>query len=71
MKAKFIEPMLLLRTSKLSEGDQWTYEIKWDGYALSRSRRAWRFIFGPETTMTSHFDTLASPKRFLACRMTP
>jgi bifunctional non-homologous end joining protein LigD len=32
VKAKFIEPMLLLRTSKLPEGDQWTYEIKWDGY---------------------------------------
>ena len=24
--------MLLLRTSKLPEGKDWTYEIKWDGY---------------------------------------
>src|SRR5262245_55186941 len=30
--AKFIEPMLLLRTEKLPEGDSWTYEIKFDGY---------------------------------------
>ena len=32
MKAKFIEPMLLLRTSRLPESKDWTYEIKWDGY---------------------------------------
>ena len=32
MKAKFIEPMLLLRTPRLPEGKDWTYEIKWDGY---------------------------------------
>jgi len=32
VKAKFIEPMLLLRTSKLPESKDWTYEIKWDGY---------------------------------------
>jgi hypothetical protein len=25
--AKFIEPMLLLRTEKLPEGDGWAYEI--------------------------------------------
>ena len=28
----FIEPMLLLRTEKLPEGDEWSYEIKLDGY---------------------------------------
>jgi DNA ligase D-like protein (predicted ligase) len=32
VKAQFIEPMLLQRTSKLPEGDGWRYEIKWDGY---------------------------------------
>jgi hypothetical protein len=26
-KAKFIEPMLLLRTEKLPEGDAWAYEL--------------------------------------------
>src|SRR5687768_5614087 len=31
-KASFIEPMLLLRTSKLPEGDAWLYELKYDGY---------------------------------------
>ena len=32
MRAKFIEPMLLLRTEKLSEGGNWIYEINFDGY---------------------------------------
>ena len=30
--ARFIEPMLLLRTGKLPEGDCWQYEVKFDGY---------------------------------------
>jgi len=32
VKAKFIERMLLLQTSKLPESKDWTYDIKWDGY---------------------------------------
>ena len=32
IKAKFVEPMLLLRTEKLPEGDKWAYEVKLDGY---------------------------------------
>jgi DNA ligase D-like protein (predicted ligase) len=32
MAARFIEPMLLLRTEKLPEGPDWNYEIKLDGY---------------------------------------
>jgi DNA ligase D-like protein (predicted ligase) len=31
-KAGFIEPMLLLPTSALPEGDAWVYELKLDGY---------------------------------------
>jgi DNA ligase D-like protein (predicted ligase) len=31
-QARFIEPMLLLRTEKLPEGLEWLYEIKLDGY---------------------------------------
>ena len=30
--ARFIEPMLLLRTERLPEGPDWLYEIKLDGY---------------------------------------
>jgi DNA ligase D-like protein (predicted ligase) len=32
VKAKFIEPMLLLRTEKLPEGSGWCHELKFDGY---------------------------------------
>ncbi len=32
MKAKFLDPMLLLRTDKLPEGNEWLYELKHDGY---------------------------------------
>lgn len=31
-KARFFEPMLLLATSSLPEGDDWEYELKLDGY---------------------------------------
>ena len=30
--ARFIEPMLLLRTEILPDSHDWLYEIKWDGY---------------------------------------
>src|SRR4051812_48872215 len=32
LKARFIEPMLLLRTEKLPEGPDWLHELKLDGY---------------------------------------
>jgi bifunctional non-homologous end joining protein LigD len=32
VNAKFIEPMLLLRTDKLQDGAGWLHEIKFDGY---------------------------------------
>ena len=31
-KASFVDPMLLLSTDHLPAGDQWSYEIKLDGY---------------------------------------
>jgi bifunctional non-homologous end joining protein LigD len=32
IKARFFEPMLLLRTDKLPEGVGWIHELKFDGY---------------------------------------
>ncbi len=31
-KARFVEPMLLLRSETLPEGEGWAYELKLDGY---------------------------------------
>src|SRR5262245_44719296 len=31
-KASFIPPMLLVRTERLPEGNDWLYELKFDGY---------------------------------------
>jgi ATP-dependent DNA ligase len=37
IKACFFEPMLLLATSSLPEGEEWEYDLKLDGYrAISR-----------------------------------
>jgi ATP-dependent DNA ligase len=40
LKTGFIEPMLLLRTDKLPEGSDWTYEIKLDGYRTLPFKKA-------------------------------
>jgi ATP-dependent DNA ligase len=32
VKGRFFEPMLLLATSSLPEGQDWEYELKLDGY---------------------------------------
>src|SRR3954470_13490152 len=37
--ARFIEPMLLLRTDSLPSGDQWLYELKLDGYRAIAFKR--------------------------------
>ncbi len=40
MRAGFVEPMLLLRTDRLPEGPEWTYEIKLDGYRALAFKKA-------------------------------
>src|SRR5579872_486983 len=50
VKAKFIEPMLLQRTSKLPEGEEWLYELKLDGY------RAIAFKTDGKVTLRSRND---------------
>jgi ATP-dependent DNA ligase len=40
--AGFIAPMLLLRTERLSEGAQWLYELKLDGYRAIGAKAAGR-----------------------------
>src|SRR5688500_19421776 len=37
--ARFIAPMLLLRTDSLPSGEQWLYELKLDGYRAVAFKR--------------------------------
>ena len=37
--ARFIDPMLLLRTDALPSSDQWLYELKLDGYRAMAFKR--------------------------------
>jgi bifunctional non-homologous end joining protein LigD len=39
MLARFIDPMLLLRTDSLPSGEQWLYELKLDGYRTIAFKR--------------------------------
>jgi hypothetical protein len=57
-KAEFIDPMLLLRTDKLPEGDGWQYEL--DGYrAIAfKTRRP-----GPNAGPVSLSVVPSTPKR--------
>jgi bifunctional non-homologous end joining protein LigD len=49
-KARFIDPMLLLRTDRLPEGSNWLYELKLDGY------RAVAFKTGGKAQLRSRND---------------
>ena len=35
----FVEPMAALTTAQLPEGEQWLYEVKWDGYRALALKR--------------------------------
>ena len=47
MKARFIEPMLLLRTEKPPEGPAWLTELKIDGYRALAIKNDGQIQLGP------------------------
>jgi len=54
-KARFVEPMLLLRQEQLPKGSDWLYEIKLDDYGRLRSRRTTRWSV---TSSTAGYEFL-------------
>jgi ATP-dependent DNA ligase len=53
IRARFIEPMLLLRTDNLPEGANLQYEVKLDGYRSIAFKSGAKSTSGPGTTKTS------------------
>jgi bifunctional non-homologous end joining protein LigD len=65
VKASFIEPMLLLRTEKLSEGKDWMYEIKYDGFRALAIKTVGRVCLRSRNNndFTSRFPNVAKGTR--------
>jgi bifunctional non-homologous end joining protein LigD len=59
--AKFVKPMKATAVAQLPEGDEWIYEIKWDGYramALKQGNEV-RLLSLKEKNLTSDFPDVA------------
>jgi hypothetical protein len=60
--------MLLLRTSKLPEGDNWIYEIKWDGYGWeSPIMPGWWWALSLKDVGVQDFRMSRRDSEFLEC----
>ena len=69
MKARFIEPMLLLRTNVLPERENWVYELKLDGYRALGIKSGKKLRCDPAMTMTSPRGMPAFPEHSPLCLM--
>ena len=71
VKARFVEPMLLLRTDTLPDDARWGYELKLDGYRAI----AFRSGAGVQLRSRNDNDFGARYRRILkgspSCRSTP
>ena len=46
-KVRFIEPMYALAVQQLPHGQEWLYEVKFDGYRCLAGKDANGLLFGP------------------------
>jgi bifunctional non-homologous end joining protein LigD len=63
----FISPMMAKLTDKLPEGEQWTYEVKWDGYRalLLKSSDRVRLLSRKDNDLTATYPTIEAAGRHL------
>jgi bifunctional non-homologous end joining protein LigD len=63
----FIAPMMAKLTDKLPEGEQWTYEVKWDGYRalLLKSGDRVRLLSRKDNDLTAIYPTIEAAGRKL------
>ena len=62
--------MMAKLTDKLPEGEQWTYEVKWDGYRalLLKSVDAVRLLSRKDNDLTSTYPAIASAAQKLRAK---
>jgi len=62
-QARFIQPMLLLRTEKLPEGPDWLYELKYDGYRAVAIKSAGKVQLRSrnDNDFSSRYPSIAHP----------
>ncbi|MBV9008037.1 MAG: hypothetical protein JO354_02565 [Verrucomicrobia bacterium] len=60
-KPHFVKPMKATAVDRLPEGDEWIYEIKWDGYRVIAMKHGdeVRLLSLKEKNLTSDFATVA------------
>jgi bifunctional non-homologous end joining protein LigD len=63
----FVAPMMAKLTDKLPEGEQWTYEVKWDGYRalLLKSGDGVRLLSRKANDLTATYPTIEAAGRKL------
>jgi DNA ligase D-like protein (predicted ligase) len=66
----FLEPMLCLPVEQLPEGDEWMYEVKWDGYRTigCKSGRNANLFSRKGRSLDLEFPELVSALNRLKCR---